>query len=196
MDEVEKRLLEIEKVENHFLRRAEFDQEQARLLQVERARLTLYGSLAILAAAVTAVMGTEKSLSIWAVGTGLMAVFCSVMIAWNGLHYAEMERLHCVSLHYLELKRALNERFGANDALFPPLVGGELEKTRRLSLSSSQKVRSCTLWSSILTTFGVAILLSGVISTVGKPVKEVPATVSIPSTQSQQAPAVPAQPLP
>ncbi|WP_374390180.1 hypothetical protein [Brevundimonas sp.] len=178
IDPIERRSA-IDSIDAYFRPGIETDEEQATVLQVERARLTLYGSLAALAGALTALMATDKKVSEWIVGAGLMLLFVGAVIAWTGLTHAQTFRYQRGIRRNLERQAALHARFGPDNKVFGPVSDKVLQKARDDELKTNRRIGSATMWSSICVMFGGCALLTAAMESLEQPVaKKDPSEVS------------------
>lgn len=172
----DERRLAVEQVEARFLRGLDKDEDEALALLVERSRLTLYGSLAITAAALTAASAMDQALNLWLLGAGILLQQAGAVAGWNGLQYAEVLRHNRVVRKLLENQAGLHARFGGEDPLFPSVSDDALTEARADERKAGAKIRSRETLAVWFISFGFALLLGAFLQAleVPRPIPQVP----------------------
>ena len=154
----------------HLLGVAE-DDAAAVALQVEAARLILYGSLATVAGALTAVWGEERTVCISAMSLGLLSLGGAVGASWTALLLSESHRRLRAARKYTCLSHARAKVFGveAGGKSLQDYAGDEARAWKD-ELRSGNAVRVWTVIASSLAAGGAAqIVVTAVNSLAGKP---------------------------
>lgn len=172
----------VEAVNAYFRPGIEIDEEQATVLQVERVRLTLYGSLATIAGTLTALMATEKAVNQWTVGVGLLLMFSAAAISWVGLTHAQTFRYQRGTRRLLERQQALSARFGDEDPVYTPVPTAQLAQAWADEQGTRDRIANATLWSSLCIMFGGCALLMSALQAV-----DLPAAAPIASARQEPA---------
>lgn len=155
----EERRLAIEHVESRFLRGIDKDEDEAIGLLVERARLTLYGSLGMTAAAATAVSAMDRAPNLWWLGGGLLLLQAAAVFGWSGLQFAETVRNYRIVRKHLENRAGLHNRFGGVDPLYPLVSNEALLSARNDEQGAITSIRKRETVAAALIGFGFTCLL-------------------------------------
>ena len=135
------------------------DEAQAISLLAERVRLSLYGSLAILAAACSGLVALDRQIEHWMIAAGLISLAIGATIAWNAHAHLEIMAHQRVVRRTARFQDAMAKTF-PNDPLCPPIERADLDRIVDDELSTGRKIRSHVVWSTSLATFGTLLLLS------------------------------------
>ena len=162
----EERRLIVERIDAGFTDSIRNDEEQALSLLVERCRLVVYGSLAVIAGSAAAVAGMAPPPNSWLVGGAILLLQAGAFVAWHGLGHAEILRNNRVVRRHLERSSMLHARFGGNDPLYPGPKAGEIDTARADEQGSSTKIRNCTTSGLFLAGCGFACMLGAFIQVI------------------------------
>lgn len=139
----------------------ERDDEAALTLQVEQARLVLYGSIGLAGGSMTAAWAGERAPCIAMLQAGLVLLSLAIACAWNALIWSGTLRSRRISRKHLVLSDARAQVFG--ETHFKRPSSDIVTKAHDEEKSAGDLVRNLTVAAYILATFGAASILIGVI---------------------------------
>lgn len=162
----EERRLIVERIDASFTDSIHNDEEQALSLLVERCRLVVYGSLAVIAGSAAAVASMSPPPNSWLVGGAIILLQAGAFVAWHGLGFAETLRHHRVVRRYLERSAMLSARFGGADPLYPAPAAGEVVNARADEKRSTDRVRDSTTYGLFAAGCGFACMLGAFVQVI------------------------------
>lgn len=162
----EERRLIVERIDAIFTDGIRNDEEQALSLLVERCRLVVYGSLAVIAGSAAAVASMSPPPNTWLVGSGILLLQAGAFVAWHGLGFAEILRHNRVVRRHLERSGMLSARFGGADPLYPAPAEVEIANARAEEKRSTDRVRASTTYGLFVAGLGFACMLGAFVQVI------------------------------